>query len=84
MNGRAPSTVVRVRTWRAALENLLEAEGSVGDEVPLLAVTGADATDGGGIFSRSRSRSFSIIFATISEGTVWDGPGTTYNQSILH
>jgi hypothetical protein len=68
MNGRAPSTVVRVRTCRAALENLLEAGGSNGEVVPLLAVTGADATDGGGICSRSRS--FSIIFATISEGTV--------------
>lgn len=80
MNGRAPSTVVRVRTWRAARENLLEAEGSEGDEVPLLAVTGADATEGGGIFSRSCSRSFSIIFATISDGAVWDVPGKTYNQ----
>jgi hypothetical protein len=49
---------------------LLEAEGSEGDEVPLLAVTGADATEGGGIFSRSCSRSFSIIFATISDGAV--------------
>jgi len=46
------------------------AEGRESDEGPLLAVTGADATDGGGIFSRSLPRSFSIIFATISEGGV--------------
>jgi hypothetical protein len=74
--GRAPRTVVRVKTRRAACENLFEAMDREGDVTPLLAITGEDTTEGGGIFSRSCSRSFSIILATITDGEVWDGPDT--------
>jgi len=49
---------------------LLEAEGREGDEVPASPMTGADVTELGGIFSRSCSRSFSIIFATITDAGV--------------
>jgi hypothetical protein len=76
MHGRAPSTEVRVKTRRAARENLFEAVDREGDIVPVIPITGADTTEGGGIFSRSCSRSFSIIFATITDGGVWDGPNT--------
>jgi hypothetical protein len=70
LHGIAPSTVVRVKTRRAARENLFEAVGRDGDEGPELPMTGADTTEPGGIFSRSCSRSFSIIFATITDGGV--------------
>ena len=64
--GRAPSTAVRVNTRRAALENLPAAVGGgVGADTPM---AGADDTEPGGMFSRSRSRNFSIIFATITDG----------------
>ena len=67
--GRAPSTAVRVKTRRAALENFPEelVTGVAGVGTPR---AGAEATELGGIFSRSCSRNFSIILATITDGTV--------------
>jgi hypothetical protein len=70
LHGSALRTVVRVKIRRAARENLLEAVGGESDKVPVLPMTGADTTELGGIFSRSCSRSFSIIFATITDGVV--------------
>lgn len=74
LHGRAPSTVVRVRTRRAARENLFEVAGREGGGGMELPVAGADTTEPGGMFSRSCSRSFSIIFATITDGGVCDEP----------
>ena len=68
----APRTAVRVNTRLAALENFpAPVDGAPGGEIPMI---GAEDTEPGGIFSRSRSRSFSIILATITDGIAWDGP----------